>query len=148
MEFAVAIFAAFAGALITYMAQNYFAMQSEDSAHLNDHISEIKLIESYAVAYWLAEPDEGGKEQRLYQAKLEGAISASGCFNEDAQRILGNNYNDYVKLDQAIYEATTGGQFGTATKEIDYNRVVEIMGLCNELRSLLRQSRRNQYWAR
>ncbi|WP_424973580.1 hypothetical protein [Dinoroseobacter sp. S124A] len=145
MEFAVAVFAAFAGALITYIAQNYLAMQSEDSAHLNDHISEIKLIESYAVAYWLAEPDD--VEQRLYQAKLEGAISASGCFNKDAQRILGNKYNEYVKLDQAIYEAATGGQFGTATKKIDYNRVVEIMTLCNELRSLLRQSRRSQYWA-
>ena len=148
MEFGVAIFAALAGALITYLAQNYFAMQSEDSAHLNDHISEIKLIESYAVAYWLAEPDEEEKKQRLYQAKLEGAISSSSCFNEDAQRILGNKYNKYVKLDQAIYEAATGGEFGTATKAIDYNRVVEIMTLCTQMRSLLRQSRRNQYWAR
>lgn len=147
MEFAVAIFAALAGALITYIVQNFFAMQSEDSAHLNDHISEIKLIESYAVAYWLAEPGAEGKEQRLYQAKLEGAISASSCFNIDAQRILGSKYNEYVKLDQAIYDAATGGQFGTATKEIDYDRVVEIMKLCNELRSLLRQSRRNKYWA-
>lgn len=123
-------------------------MQSEDSAHLNDHISEIKLIESFAVAYWLEEQDEGEKNERLYQAKLEGAISASGCFNQDAQRILGDNYNEYVKLDQAIFEATTGGQFGTISKKVDYNRVVEIMTLCNEMRSLLRRSRRKQYWAR
>lgn len=148
MEFAVAIIAAFAGALITYLAQNYFAMQSEDSAHLNDHISELKLIEGYAVAYWSADPGEGEKQQRLYQVQLEGAISASGCFNEVAQRILGDDYRKYMELDQAIYVAATGGQFGTATKEIDYHRIVEIMTLCNEMRSLLRQSRRKQYWAR
>ncbi|WP_270729579.1 hypothetical protein [Shimia sp. Alg240-R146] len=147
MEFLVAIFAALAAALLTYLAQNYFAMQSEDSAHLNDHISEIKIIESYAVEYWLADPDEEEKKQRLYQVKLEGAISSSSCFNEDAQRILGYKYTEYVKLDQAIFEAATGGAFGTAEKAIDYNRVVEIMTLCTQMRSLLRQSRRIQYMA-
>ncbi|WP_320177505.1 hypothetical protein [Roseovarius pacificus] len=121
-------------------------MQSEDSAHLNDHISEIKLIEGYAVEYWLADPVLENFKQKYNQAKLEGAISASGCFNEDAKRILGNKYSAYVKLDQAIYEAATGGQFGTAAKQADYNRVIEIMRLCNEMRSLLRQSRRSQYW--
>ena len=147
MEFSVAIFAAFSGALLTYIAQNYFAMQAEDSAHVNDHISEITLIEAYAVAYWLVEPDEKDI-QRLNQAKLEGAISASACFNEDARRILGKDYGKYINLDQAIFEAATGGQFGTATKQIDYSRVVEIMSLCNEMRSLLRRSRRSQYWLR
>lgn len=124
MEFGVAVFAAFAGALLTYLAQNYFAMQSENSAHLNDHISELERIESYAVAYWSAEPREGRKKQQLYQAKLEGAISASGCFNEVAQRILGNDYSKYMEMDQAIYEAATGGQFGAAAKKIDYHRIV------------------------
>lgn len=148
MEFGIAIFAALAGGFATYLAQNYFAMQSEDSAHLNDHSSEITLIESYAVDYWLADPGEGEARERLCQAKLEGAISASSCFNKDAQRILGNQYQEYVRLDQAIYDAATGGQFGTVTKKADYDRVVSIMTLCNEMRSLLRQSRRNQYWAR
>lgn len=148
MEFAVAIFAALAGALLTYLAQTYFAMHSEDSSHLSDHIDEVRRIENYAVDYWLADPKDDAAKQRHFQAQLEGAVSASSCFNEDARRILGWRYGEYVDLDQKIYDAATGGSFGSSDKEIEYNRVVEIMSLCNQMRSLLRQARRGQYGAK
>lgn len=148
MEIFIAILAGLFGALLAYLGQTYFAMQSQDSAYLNDHISEIQRIEDYAVAYWLTDQKLDSARLLLHQTKLEGAISASGCFNNDAKRILGKNYQNYVSLDQLIYEAATGGSFSTNLKEIDYNRVVEIMTYCNEMRALLRRSRRQQYWAR
>lgn len=147
MEFAVAIVAGLTGALVTYLAQNYFAMQSEDSAHLNDHISEMKSIEEFAVSYWLTDPVLDPTKDKLFAAKIQGAIFASSCFNGDARRILGNMYSEYVELDQSIYDAVTGGGFQTANRKIEYERVVEIMALCNQMRSLLRRSRRRQFWA-
>lgn len=148
MELFIAILAGVFGALLAYLAQTYFAMQSQDSAYLNDHITEIQRIENYAVAYWLTDPKLDSDGMLIHQAKLEGAISASGCFNNDAKRILGKNYEKYVSLDQSIFETATGGSFQTNLKKVDYPRVVEIMRYCNEMRALLRRSRRQQYWAR
>ncbi len=148
MEFAIAIVAGLVGAILAYLAQIYFSLQSENTLTLSDHIIEISTIEAYALDYWATDNGKEIKNDEILASKLEGAMSASSCFHEEAKRILGFRYSDYVELDQEIYEATTGGSFRTSEKSIEYQRIIEIMTLCNRMRSLLRKSRREQYWAR
>lgn len=148
MEFAIAIFAALLGALLTYLAQNYFAMQSQDAQCIDDHILEIRNIENYALEYWLTDPKENPVADAVLASKVQGAMTVSSCFNVEARRLLGALHQEYIELDQWIFDAATGGDFLGNSRTIDGNRAIEIMSACNNMRALLRRSRRRLYWAR
>lgn len=136
------------GALLTYFTTNYITMLSMDVASLNDHVAQVKLIEKYAVAYWLTDPNVDPIQNHNLETKLLGAISASAYFEKEAKRILCGNYSKYCQLDQELYESATGGNFQSKSKAMDPERVIKTMKVCNELCALLRKSRRSLYWVR
>lgn len=148
MEFAVAIVGGLVGGLVAYLMQMHLTMYSADTSSLNEHIDELRIIEDYAVAYWLLDHDEDLRVESDLEAKLEGALTASACFNEDAKRILGRLYPAYVEFDQEFFDAVTGGDFQTAHRKSEPHRVIEIIRIGNEMRALLRKGRRQQYGAK
>jgi len=75
-------------------------------------------------------------------------MTASGLFENDAQRLMRKKYVDYNMLDGELFDLVTGGSFQTSSKQRDCQRVIEIMAECNEMRAFLRKIRRSVFWAR
>lgn len=135
------------GATITYLAQNYVRLLTEDVAQLNDHIAEISRVQDAAVAYWLSVHEHETAEEKDLRYRLLGALEVSKSFRPDASRLLGCRFGRYKELDGLIYDLATGGCFETASREQDGNRAVEVMALCHDLRAVLRSARRAVFWA-
>lgn len=133
------------GAVVTFLGQTYYAMKAQDVALINDLITDLRQIEGLSVRYWLA--DSNGEETRRLGDELQATVNASRGFAVDAQKILGDRYAEYLRLDGLLFDATTGGAFLTDTRKSDPARVAEIMQYSYELRALLRRSRKSQYSA-
>lgn len=141
------------GVVATILVQSYFRKLSDETALLNDLITDIGKIEDLAVRYWLAGADEPkvaalkATEDKALAAQLRGAVHATGCFSASAEKVLAKRVVEFRALDGRIFDLTTGGDFETKNRAPDYERVVAIMEACNEMRFLLRTARWQKLWA-
>ncbi len=139
-----AVFGAIFGAGFGILGNIFFQLKNQDVQLINDHIDGIYKIDGLAAQYWLGESDN----LPALAARISGTMSASGYFLSDAVRLLGNKYTEFRRLDGELYDLITGGSFQTTDHEADFNRATEIIAKCNEMRSLLRNSRWSIYWSR
>ena len=147
-EIIIAIFSAVIGALFGFIIQSYNSLRTQDIAHINDFISDLERIESLAVKYWSNNYKNNSNEQRMIASQLRGAFHASSVFLGVAQPLLASHWEKFSKLDGLLFDTATGGSFETKSQSIDPARIVEIMTHTNEIRCVLRNSRRNIYWFR
>jgi hypothetical protein len=149
MEVAIALIASIVGAVLALAAQTFFSIRATNVSLIDDHIEDIKIIESIAVKYWLSSNEPAAIQSEDCQPyRLEGAMTASSCFNELASDIMGQGYKKYRSLDFELYDLCTGGDFRSKDRMFDGDRVIQIIECCNRLRSALRLARRSQYWIR
>jgi hypothetical protein len=139
------------GALLAFIAQNIFFFKTENVSIVNDYIKIYSDIEDYATKYWLCDC-ESNKDSLFLNfdciSHINGMINASGHFYETAQNVLGKYHNEFVEIDQNLFDLVTGGEYESKNKKRDINRAIEIITKCNEMKALLHKSRRAQFWAK
>jgi hypothetical protein len=139
------------GAFLAFAAQNIFYFKAENVSIVNDYIKSYEEIERYATRYWLS-GDENSKDSRGVDiecvAHINGMINASNQFYETAQSVLGKFHDEFVEIDQELFDLVTGGSFNSRGKKVDINRATEIITKCNEMKALLHKSRRAQFWSK
>jgi len=148
MAIADVILGALGGGVITYLAQNYIRILAEDVALLNDHISDMVVLENAVTDYWLSSASHSSECDARMRARIFGALSVVDCFRPHAKRLLGGKAKEYWALDADFYDISTGGAFETSVKQMDADRAKEVMVLANKIRAVLRAARRSLYWAR
>jgi hypothetical protein len=141
------------GVLTTIGVQSYFRKLADETALINDLIGDIDRIEDLATRYWLAgrlgpvSARHSEDDDRELAAQIRGAVHATGCFQEHADKVLAKRAPEFRTIDGKIFDLTTGGGFETKDREPDLKRVVAIMEACNEMRFLLRTARWQKLWA-
>lgn len=144
-----AFLGAFLGGLISYLITNFMSIKSTDVAFINNHMEQLTKLEVHARNYWLN--DEAackGSDEQL-AALVNGAMTAGSYFEDHASKILTKpQYHKYTQLDGELFDLITGDTFETARKEVDCQRVIQIMTKCNEIRGFLATTRRSIFWAR
>lgn len=144
----LALGSAFVGALLTYLVQNFFALTAQDIAIANDFIAALDKVEAAAMDYWLEHGALRGSDELRKAARLKAAVHATASFTTPARRIFASSFNDFSDLDAKLFDEATGGAFESAGRKADPQRAVSVTQICHEMRSLLREARRSQYWAR
>ncbi len=146
IQFLYSAFAVLAGGLTTFVLTAVFAMKKAEIDSINDHIGELRNIETLATEYWLQNATHQKESEMV--ARLKGAFSASAHFNNVAPRILGYRYEIYAELDTQLYDLATGGQFESASRTSNSSTAIDIISICTEIRALLREARRSIFWTR
>lgn len=141
MDFGVAIFVGVLGGLVGYLAQVLISVRNSEVLAISDQIADLKRIEEYAVAYWLADPSDKALNSEL-AARLRGAVMASSSFEEVGPDILGFRFQRYSELVLELDDIVTGGSFETDEKVVDSGRVVATMRTVGKIVSHLRVCRR------
>lgn len=147
-ELTIGLAGALLGGLVQYLIQNYLNLHSADVDLINNQIEQVDRIEKAGIAYWHYDPVVDELEDQRLAAILNGEMTSSSYFEEEAMRLMKSRYASYETLDGGIFDIATGGQFQTKSKEVDCERVIELMAKCHELRAFLRKTRRSVYWAR
>lgn len=137
------------GALGTYLIQTLLSSRNTDLAEINEHIAEISKIEDCAVEHWTidASKDAERANAKALAAKLRGLVGVTSAFRERARHLLGDSFEAYVRLDDQLLDAATGGSFEQHDREPDLDRVVEVMVICHQIRRVLRRARKRRHWA-
>ena len=144
----VAVLGGISGAVVAAVWQYVTNLLNANISTINDHIQEIKTIEALAIRYWLIDPKSDPTAEHESEALLLGAMNASAMFNAQGEKLLGYRHGEYLDLDQQLFEAATGGDFGVKAKQPDYQRVTEISTICCKIRAFLRECRKAQFGAR
>lgn len=140
-----ALLAAVLGAFLGYCTSIFFMLKNQDSILINEHINTIFRIEETAIKYWSVENSTNLAAQA---ARLDGDMTASSFFLEDAERLLGKKFDEFKKLDGELFDLVTGESFQTASHTANYSTCTEIITKCNQIRSLLSNSRWSLFWTR
>ncbi|MGL4237063.1 hypothetical protein [Tabrizicola sp.] len=137
------------GGLITYLLSMVIAKLTNDQNEITEHVAEIIRVEEAAVAYWVYDPSKEplGSRAKELAAKLQGQMLCTSAFRERAEKLLGDSFDEYRELDGKLFDTSTGGSFGSPERSADFERVIEIIGICHQLRNVLRRSRSRRYWA-
>lgn len=132
--------------LLGFFSATYFAMRQADISSINDHLEDIKQIESLAVLYWLGE-FKSPQEQASTGHRLRGKLHAAALFRERSSNLLGCRYVEFRSLDGDLFDVATGGDFESASFSPSPETAITVMTKCNEIRALLRTVRKHIYWA-
>ena len=147
-EVLVAIGGFIGGGLITYLVGNYKSLTETDVTMVNDQIEQTWRIEGCAVDYWLADTKSSSENDKHLASLLNGAMTASSYFENDAERLMAHSYSKFKELDDDLFDLATGGDFQGHARDVDHDRVIQIISKCNEMRSFLRKTRRSIFGAR
>jgi hypothetical protein len=144
-----------ASAIITFIlgfASAYFvqwitAKRNNRLSEITEYLAEIEKIQAASVEYWLNDSRDESIKEKALSAKLRGVFHATGKLRERSRGLLGNLSEEFIRLDGEIYDCVTGGKFDIAQREPDYQRVVQAMQLCAEMKAVLRDARSAMFWA-
>jgi hypothetical protein len=136
------------GGLVATLTQFYFSMRSQDIERINDLIMDIERIEKLSIQYWLNSSAKNYDEQMDIAAQIRGATHATSAFLDKSKSLFAGDWEKYKELDGKLFDLTSGGLFESKKQVKDWQRVVEIMECINEIRHLMRGSRRKMFWAR
>lgn len=142
------LFGGVLGGVLTYVAQSYFSIRSQDIELINDFIADIGRIEEFSTEYWLSDSKKDFEKQKDTASKIRGALHSSSVFYNTGKSLLAGDWQEFERLDGILYDRSTGGLFESKSQIKDRERVVDIMKCVNEIKILMRRARRKLYWAR
>lgn len=134
-----------AGIAGTFFVQWFYSRKLQEIAHLSELIQDIERVERAAIKYWLCEKRLCPDVQSDREVVLRGLLDATTTFYENANEIMGQDYEKFEELDGLLFDAVTGGKFETSQQVADRERVTEIIKISNQLRNLIRGSRGRRF---
>lgn len=143
-----AVFGALLALLVSFFVQSYFALRAQRIAYLDDYLKDLSWLEELCIDYWTKSwGDENVENLRILEIKVRGAAHAVALFGRESPGLIGEDGKAYLTLSGKLFDAATGGGFEVVGRPSEPERVIQVMEISNEIRALIRKSRRKIYWA-
>ncbi|MCQ0971538.1 hypothetical protein MLD63_14020 [Paracoccus sp. TK19116] len=142
MQIAAVFISFLLGILATVFVQPWLSRIQNDISSIADLMFDINKLEDLAIEYW--SQSGGTAEARKLESQIHGGFAATTHF--DYQRICGSRTDQFRNLDLEIHDEITGGNFEGADRAPEYARIISILHKTHEMKFLLREIKRSQYW--
>jgi len=131
------------GTIATLIHQNFKYRFEELSDRCDDLCRTASNAADLASDYWLSEASEGNGD-KLIEARLRGYQSRiMGHWVNLEDRFLEKDATPIRRANVRLFDALTGGEFGSSGRKVDLFRAAEAQDATAELEVLLRRALRN-----
>ncbi|MCF1450159.1 hypothetical protein FS815_25550 [Agrobacterium vitis] len=120
--------------------QSWRASSSEAAAQINDLLKDVRELETLATEYW-TQIGSNKPEMKALEVKIRGMTFVIASFEEQAGKLFPKYKRNYEKSVDALFRASTGGQFETKGRKADYARAISVKEAAADLISVARKAR-------
>lgn len=138
-----AISAVVVGAVLAYVYTKRLEKRKAQLLLINEFSSDLRRISELCEQYWLGDHSDESKETELAAVgfKLRAALMATAEYRELIKSLMGDQFNDFDKLDIRLTMLATGGNFQTSSMKSSPETFQEIASVILKTEMILRTLR-------